>query len=154
MPAWLAWTESSLLLFEGSLVRNSELFPALFSAGRQYPATVCRCHSFAETVLVFALSLRRLICTFHAINGLPHRLRAAKIVRKYGLPNLRNDLFVKGRSCDPIKFLIQLWIYFVNGRIHLTGHRLKLQVHWSLLWLMVCGNSTSSITSLCWLDYL
>lgn len=46
-------------------VRNSEFFSALSSAGSQYPAAIRSCHSFAESVLVFSLSLRRLKGTFH-----------------------------------------------------------------------------------------
>ena len=52
-------------LFSVMFVRNSELLPAASTTRRQYTATVLRCHSLAEAVLVHSSSVVRLKCSFH-----------------------------------------------------------------------------------------
>ena len=48
------------------LVRNGKFLSAFSSARRQHSPAIGRCHSVAETVLIFSLSLRRLKGTFHS----------------------------------------------------------------------------------------
>ena len=52
-------------LFSVMFVRNGELLPAASTTRRQYTATVLRCHSLAEAVLVHSSSVVRLKCSFH-----------------------------------------------------------------------------------------
>ena len=67
IPPGTALPRALLLLLESSFVRNSKLLSSLSSAGSKYSATIGRCHSFAETVLILSLSFRRLVRAFHCI---------------------------------------------------------------------------------------
>jgi len=53
------------LLFFRVFVRNGKSLSPFCSAGSQHSASVCGCHSFSESVFVFASSVRRLIRSFH-----------------------------------------------------------------------------------------
>ena len=57
-------------LFSVMFVRNGELLPAASTTRRQYTATVLRCHSLAEAVLVHSSSVVRLKCSFHFLSYL------------------------------------------------------------------------------------
>ena len=52
-------------MLDGLFVRNSQFLPSFPSAARQYPATIGRGHTLAETVLVFSLFAGGLIGALH-----------------------------------------------------------------------------------------
>jgi hypothetical protein len=56
---------SELFVLECLFVGNSQFLSAFASARRQNPSAISRSHSFAESMLVFSLSLRRLKGTYH-----------------------------------------------------------------------------------------
>jgi len=72
-----------LFVFQRFFVGNTQFLSAFSSPRRQHPATIRRRHSFAETVLVFSLSLRRLKGAYHncSIFLKTSKMRAAKMIR-------------------------------------------------------------------------
>ena len=54
-------------MLQSFFVGNGQFLSAFSSAGRQYSAAICSCHSLTESVLVFSLSFRRLKGTFHTV---------------------------------------------------------------------------------------
>jgi hypothetical protein len=81
--------DNNLLMLQSGFVRNSEFLSALSPAGGQHPAAICRSHSFAETVLVFSLSLGRLKGTYHNKSNFSLKMRAAKMASIFRINNNR-----------------------------------------------------------------
>jgi hypothetical protein len=59
--------QQAKLLLSVMLVRNGQLLTALSAARSQYTATVLRCHTLAEAMLVYAATVVRLKCSFHCL---------------------------------------------------------------------------------------
>ena len=57
----------SWLFSAHAFVRNGEFFSPFCTTSGQHSATISGGHSFSETMLVFASSVRRLECSFHLI---------------------------------------------------------------------------------------
>jgi hypothetical protein len=56
--------KKNILFLMTSFVRNADLFTSFFSSQRKNFSTAGRTHSFPEAMLVFALSVRWLKCSF------------------------------------------------------------------------------------------
>lgn len=54
-----------LLLLAVYFVRNGKLLAALCATGSENATTICGLHALTETVLVVALAVVRLECSFH-----------------------------------------------------------------------------------------
>jgi hypothetical protein len=70
------------LAFVATLVSYSQFLATMCTASCQYTATICGCHTSAESVFVTTTALARLECTFHFLSvlcptrGLVNKFRA------------------------------------------------------------------------------
>lgn len=121
------------LLLAVYLVRNGEFLAALCATGGENATTIGGLHALTETVLVIALAIVRLECSFHFVlyrynyyflQMLTHslRIRSAKVVRK-PFPAKFSSVFFPFRTPDvaffakPVRhFLSSLSPHFVPVR--------------------------------------
>ena len=72
------------LAFVATLVSYSQFLATVCTASCQYTATICGCHTSAESVFVTTTALARLECTFHCFLFLfmPHLVGVVNILRE------------------------------------------------------------------------
>ena len=126
-------SRESFLLLAVYLIGNGEFLAALCATGSENATTIGGLHALTETVLVIALAIVRLECSFHFVlyrynyyflQMLTHslRIRSAKVVRK-PFPAKFSSVFFPFRTPDvaffakPVRhFLSSLSPHFVPVR--------------------------------------